>query len=127
MLNCNREKAARAIADALIMGDKKAAEKNDLSVRSLVRHRAAMKTDPELAELVAEMREAQKQNWAAEVPEAIAACIQYLKAATNEVSKTDPNAIMAVAQALEKLSDIALTWRMIDERIKATQLASMES
>jgi hypothetical protein len=50
------ERAAMVLADAMALGDKGAAKKWDLSIRTIANYRARLKNEPELARLFAERK-----------------------------------------------------------------------
>lgn len=121
MPTIDKVKAAQALIDAAVLGDTQAAKKHNVSTRTIERWRHRMDNDPQLAGFVEEMREKQNQIWAAEIPVTLTACIEYVKQASQIASKTDPEAIAAIVSAIETLSDVSLTWKMIDERAKAAR------
>lgn len=65
MSNTSRERAAEAIVTALSVGDRTAADRLNISDRTLRRHRARMATDPALAALVREKVKAEAGQWRA--------------------------------------------------------------
>lgn len=121
MATINRERAAKALVDAAVLGDPEAAKKHGVSTKSIERWRSRVGHDPKLSAIVQELRQLQNQQWANEIPEALSSCIEFVKSASQIANKTDPEAIAAIVSAIETLSDVSLTWKMIDERAKAAR------
>jgi hypothetical protein len=59
----NRERAARILIDAIAFGDKTACRQWKITVRTLVRYRARLDSDPKLAELVREKGKVADAHW----------------------------------------------------------------
>lgn len=59
----NRDRAARILIDAIAFGDKTACKQWKITVRTLVRYRARLDTDPKLAELVREKGKVADAHW----------------------------------------------------------------
>lgn len=115
--NFDSDKAARILLDAISMGDRAACDKWQISTRTLVRYRERMNGDNSLAQAVREKKALQDRAWASEIPSAISSCVEFLRAASQEVSKTDPEAIHAVAGSLKILSEVLITREVIDARL----------
>lgn len=115
--NFDRDKAARILCDAVVMGDRAACDKHEISLRSLQRYRQKLDGDPELSQVVAQKREIQDKAWGDEIPAAIASCITYLKGAAQACKSDDPDAVHAVAGALKILSEVSMTKQVIDARL----------
>ena len=113
----NYERAAAALVDAIIMGDRKAAEKYEVSVKSVEGWRSRLSTDERLREFFLNKKAQQDKEWAHEIPAAIASCIQYLKKASQECDCKDPDAVHAIAGALKIMSEVSMTREVIDARL----------
>ena len=121
MSTFNRERAAKALSDAALMGDRAAAQKYDVTQRSIENWRSRLDDDPIFSALFQELRQEKNKQWADDLPAALTSCIDFLKRAGQEASPADAAAITAVATAAETLADIALTQRMVDERLRAAR------
>lgn len=113
----NRDKAARIVLDAVVMGDRPACEKHGISLRTLQRYRTKLEDDAELSQVVAQKKEMQDEAWANEIPSAIAACINYLKDSAAACVPGNPDAIHAVSGALKIMTEVELTRKLIDARL----------
>ena len=66
MARRKNERAAKVLADAFFLGIERAAEKHDVSPRSVYNYRAALKKDEHLSNLFSEhVSEVHKQDWVA--------------------------------------------------------------
>lgn len=113
----NYERAAAALVDAIVMGDHGAAEKYEVSYRSIQEWRSRLQTDKVLVQFFKEKKALQDKEWAHEIPSAIASCIQYLKKASQECDCKDPDAVHAIAGALKIMSEVSMTREVIDARL----------
>ena len=59
----NRERAAMVLVDAITLGDKTAAERHDISEKSVSRYRARLLIDPELSRIVQEKGREAEHGW----------------------------------------------------------------
>ena len=112
----NYERAAAALVDAMMMGDRAAADKYDISVKSLERWRKRLSTDEVLRGFVSKYKVRQDSEWAASIPATMTAAIGFINRAANEGS-VNASMLESMAKALETLSDVALTWKVMDERL----------
>ena len=117
----NQERAAKALVDAILMGDQDAAKKYGVSLRTIENWRSRLDTDRHFAAFFQNLRQAKDENWAVELPAALASCIDFLKRAGQEADAKNPDAIAAIASAAETLADMALTQKVVDERIRAAR------
>lgn len=113
----NYERAASALVDATLMGDRGAAEKYGVSVKSIEGWRSRLNSDELLREFFLKKKDEQDKAWANDIPAAIAACVSYLKSAAQQVSPTDPDAIHSIAGALKIMSEVSMTREVIDARL----------
>jgi hypothetical protein len=113
----NYERAATILVEAAYFGDKQAADRYGVSVRTVERYRARMDEDDELSAFVAIKKQKFEDEWADELPGAIRASIRFLGRAAQEASAKDPQAIHSVAGSLKILADVALTKQVLDARL----------
>jgi len=106
----DNERAARALADAALLGDRKACEKHAITDRTLRNYRAALQTDPELSWLFqTACTELTRRHWAEELNDTLNAATQKLKALILNAHSTDPETITAITQAVLGMAELALT------------------
>ncbi|MBW4692215.1 MAG: hypothetical protein KME27_10660 [Lyngbya sp. HA4199-MV5] len=117
----NKERAAKALVDAILMGDRAAAEKYEVTVKSIEGWRVRLETDSKFREFFRDLRQAKDEQWAEDLPAALASCINFLKQAGQQADPAKPEAIAAITGAAETLADIALTQKMVDERLRAAR------
>ncbi|MBW4598997.1 MAG: hypothetical protein KME29_05115 [Calothrix sp. FI2-JRJ7] len=117
----NYERAAGALVDAIFSGDKAAAEKWDVSTRSIEEWRSRLKEDEELLALFKSKKQAREKSWASEIPDTIQAGLKFVKDATSHSDPADPEAIKAIVGALKVLMDIDLTKQVLDARLAAEE------
>ncbi|MEL6225282.1 MAG: hypothetical protein AAFR31_21855 [Cyanobacteria bacterium J06627_8] len=113
----NYERAACALVDAILMGDRAAAEKYEVTYRSIQEWRARLSTDPKLVQLFQEKKQIQDAAWGDEIPNAIASGIKFLTRAAQECKPDDPDAVHAIAGYIKILSEISMTRKVIDARL----------
>lgn len=115
--NFDQDKAAKIVLDAEMMGDEAASKKWSVSERSIQRYRKKLGSSPELARVVESKKALQDAAWAHQIPEAIEACIKYIREAAEACDRSDPNAVHAIAGAAKVLSEIKMTREVIDARL----------
>jgi hypothetical protein len=115
----NQDRAAKALADAILMGDRAAAEKYGVSCKSLELWRTRLETDADFRAHFQAARQAKDEAWSSDLPAALTSCINFLKEAGQQASRSDPDAIAAISNALATLADIALTQKIVDVRLQA--------
>jgi hypothetical protein len=59
----NRDRVARILVDAITLGDRTAADRHKVSVKTVERHRARLKVDPVLSALVRELGKEAEHGW----------------------------------------------------------------
>lgn len=59
----DRDRAARVLVDAVLLGDKKAAERWQITERTIGNYRSRLKTDGELSELYDRIGREAERNW----------------------------------------------------------------
>lgn len=119
----NQDRAAKALVDAILMGDRAAAEKYDVTIRTMENWRSRLDTDPHFSAFFQELRAKKDERWADDLAAALASGIRFLKDAGTQADPKDPDAIVAITGAVETLADIALTQKMVDERLRAAREA----
>ena len=119
----NYERASSALVEAAYYGNKHAAKRFNVSVRSIERWRVRMGEDDDLAALVAIKKDEFEQHWADALPAAIRATIRVLIKAALNVDPTDPKSVKAAADALKVLAEIRLAKTMLDEEISEYETA----
>lgn len=102
------------------MGDRAAAEKWEITTRSLRNWRLRLGEDDKLAAIFQRKRAQKDAQWASEIPAALSAAIAFIKESAVEGDRRDAEHLAAVTKAAEALSDIALTWKVMDERLSQT-------
>jgi len=117
----NQERAAKALVDAILMGDRTAAEKYKVTERSIREWRDRLDIDSHFSAFFQKLRDQKNESWAEELPAALASCINFLKEAGQVAKRDDPDAIAAITAAAETLADMALTQKVVDERIRAAR------
>ena len=113
------ERASFVLADAIIIGDKRAAEKHGLTERTILNYRKRLEGDVKLSNLFQEKVKAAESEWAGQLGTAIRAGIDFLKSAAQTAKASDPDAIHAVAGAVKILTEVATVSKMLDARIAA--------
>jgi seryl-tRNA synthetase len=117
------EKKARTLVDASLKTDREAAEKNDVSRKSIQRWRKDLRTDEELqarfAELWETVREA--EDWAEDATDTIRTACSFLRTAFEDLDPSDPEAVEAVTKALRTLAEASMVKDAIDVRIQQQQ------
>jgi transposase-like protein len=113
------ETKARAIVDAALTTDREAAEKHDLSRKSIERWRSELDTDPELqarfTKLWEEVRAA--GDWVEDATDTIRTALSFLRTAMDELDPSDPDAVRAVTEAIGTLAEAKLMADVVDERL----------
>lgn len=113
----NYERAASVLVDAAYTNDEKAAEKWGVTRQSVYNWRQRLAEDEKLLTLFDAKKERFEAEWAQELPNAIRACIDFIKRAAQEASHTKPDVIYSVAGALKIVSDIQMSKDIIDARL----------
>lgn len=113
----NHERAASVLVEAAYFGDKAAADRFGLNVRTIERYRARLDEDTELSAFVAIKKQKFEDGWAEELPAAIRASIRFLAKAATEADHKDSQTIHSIAGALKILADVTLTKKVLDARL----------
>lgn len=115
--NFDYERASRALAVAALEGDETAAQRENLSVRTLRRYRARLEEDTTLAELVRQKKARLESEWANEIAPTLRAALQFLRRAAGKLDPSDPEAVHAVAGAFKLVNEGHQTMKVIDARL----------
>jgi hypothetical protein len=115
----NYEFAALVIVDAMVLGDRKAAEIHGVSPRTVKRYRNRFKTDPKLTQLVTHLRQTILQPKKPRLEDAIASTIEWIEDAPKHLDRDNPDHLEVITRAFKTLSEINLANRMIDARLAA--------
>jgi hypothetical protein len=113
------------LVEAAYFGDKAAADRYGVTMRSVENYRARLVTDTELVAFFAIKKQEFEDKWADELPAAIRASIRFLAKAANEVMVT-ADTIHSIAGALKILADVTLTKQVLDARLTGRGNAERE-
>jgi hypothetical protein len=113
-----KEQMAQILVEALYGGDREAAKKHGVSVRTIQLYRKRLQTDPELSRFFALKKDAFEGMWLEDSTSAIREAIRFLQRAATQADPTDPNAIHAVAGALKILAEVSLTREVLSVRLE---------
>jgi predicted regulator of amino acid metabolism with ACT domain len=113
----NYERAAMVLCDAVMLGDRKAAQKWGVSLRSICNWRESLENDEKLRNLMQEYRQAQTEKWLEDIPTAMSAMIEFFTRAAQE---SNPQAATAadIVAAFEAIADVESTQKIIAARLK---------
>jgi hypothetical protein len=118
----NYDRAAKILCDAVLMGDRTAAEKWKTTQRTIQNYRARLENDEKLRKMVAKLQEKQDADWAGEIPGVLAEGMAFLRAAfvdnRRDGGTLEPDNIAALTAAINSLADIDLTRQIIAQRLK---------
>lgn len=114
----NYERAAIVLCDAMIMGDRVSAERWGLTQRSVQRYRDRLENDDKLRQITQEYRDKQTHQWLEDMPQALCAIVEFMKASAQELSPQNPGHLVAITKALEVLADIQLVQTVVESRLR---------
>lgn len=115
--NFDYERASRALAAAALEGDHSAAQRENLTVRTLQNYRKRLQTDATLSQLFAEKKALLEREWAHEIAPTLRAALAFLQRAMTNLDPSDPEAVHAAAGAFKLVNEGHLTMRVIDARL----------
>jgi hypothetical protein len=115
----NYEFASLVLVDALVMGDRRAAELHGISTRTLKRYRQRLKIDPHLAQLVFHLRQSVLAPKKPQISDAIDAAVEFIQDAPKHLDRENVEHLQMMTHAFKTLSEIQLANRMIDARLAA--------
>lgn len=110
--------AAIILHDAAFLGDVKAAELHNVTIRTIVRYRKRSQSDAKLSRAVAELQGKTTQIRPPQTTEAISALVAWVKEAPNELEYTASN-VAVVVDAIKTLSDIEITKAFVEVKLAA--------
>ncbi|MBF6596333.1 MAG: hypothetical protein IVW51_18040, partial [Thermaceae bacterium] len=105
---------AEILAESILLGDDNTCQRYKISTRTLYRYRAELPKNVFLAQKVSEKKAALERDWAANIPAAARAAIEFLAQAARLASPHDTAAIHAVAGALKIQAETQATLRGLD-------------
>lgn len=111
------DRAAAILVEAAYYGDQKAAQRWDISERTIYNYRKRAKTDEKLSDLFKSKRATFERSWADELPGSIKAGIDFLKRAAQSADHNNPDVIHAIAGALKIQAGVAVTKDILDARL----------
>ncbi|WP_404789268.1 hypothetical protein [Altericista sp. CCNU0014] len=117
----NHERAAMVLCDAVMMGDRKAADKWDISLRTICNWRDRLENDEKLRNLMQEYREKQTEKWLEDMPIAMSAIVQFFYRAATEMNPSKADDVTAVVAVFAALADIELTQKIVQARLRHTE------
>lgn len=106
------ERAARVLLDAMLFGDRLAAEKWQVSERTVRNHRGRLDTDKEFAALFLRLKSAAERDWR----------VVRLRFLRNSIAKLE--ALVESAEKPESIRDVADAIRIIGELQLASEALS---
>lgn len=117
----NYDRAAKILCDAVLMGDRPAAEKWKTTIRTIQRYRLRLETDDKLRSMVRKLQEKQDADWAGEIPGVLAEGMAFLRAAFVD-NRQHGGALIAdnidsLTNAIGTLADIEITRKIIADRL----------
>ena len=112
----DHDKAARIVAEAVAIGDKAACAKHHIALRTLQSYRKRLESDPQLAQACADKKAIVEADWAARLPGALAACVDWIHDNLPKL-KAKPESLHAVAGAMKLLADTGLQKQLLDVRL----------
>ena len=115
------DKASSALVDAIFMGDRAAAQKWEVSTRTVEEWRSRLHTDEKLQAEFKRKKRLRENAWATEIPETIKAGLKFIKDATSHCDPADPDAVKAIASSLKILLDVDLTKQVLDAKLAAME------
>jgi hypothetical protein len=105
------------LCDAVIMGDRKAAQKWGVSLRSICNWRDNLENDEKLRNLMQLYRQKQTEKWLEDIPIALSGIIRFVNEATHELSPSKAEDLIAVVTALEAIADVKMTEKILEARL----------
>lgn len=115
MTTARKERIAEILVEAFISGnDRKVAEANGISARTLRNHRKRLGTDSELSQMFRDKKARVAEGWEDEVPGAMRESISFIRRAAETGDSQDPEMLHAVAGAMKMVSEVAATWKVLD-------------
>lgn len=114
------QKEARVLVDAHFMTDNEAAAKHGISRRTVLNYRKRLEIDPELSQaftgLMESVRDSDDWDWLTDgIRSAIRTALDFF----DKMDRRNPEALRAVKETFEALSQYEQTRRVIDAKLEA--------
>jgi hypothetical protein len=71
-----------------------------------------------MSEFAQKYRKLQDEHWADQIPPAIITELHFLEKSFDSLPPGDPRVIVAVAQAIQTLGELVLTFKVLDDRLR---------
>lgn len=111
------ERAALVLLDAIALGDTKAAEKWDVSTRSIRGWRKRLEGDSVFAAFFLKKKEMWEKGWAHEIPGAIRSAIAYLSDSCRNASPGNAEVMKEANNMVKILAEVEMSKAVIDARL----------
>lgn len=110
---------AKIIVEAALTTDLEAAERHDVDRSSIYRWRRQMEEDPELQRLVSMRWDEYRQadSWVQDATHTIRKAQSFIRSAAEHMDPSDPEALEAMTEALNTLTESLQMARIVDARL----------
>ena len=110
MARRDNEAAARALVEAMVVGDDAhVAKKHGIALRTLQNYRTMLSKDPELARLFQKRsREALNATWVKELDDTLKATLTALRTHIDGLYDITPESVEAIVKAFKAASEVAI-------------------
>lgn len=105
------------LLEAAYYGDKAAADRCQVSERSIRNWRQRLEIDPEFAAVFQAKKLRWEQDWASELPAALRAFLGFLVRASKEGNHRDPEMVHAIAGAFKLVADAGFAKAILDVKL----------
>lgn len=112
----HHEKAAVILAESSLYGDKSTAEKWGITTKTIRNYRARLTVNSQLSLIFQLKKQQLESTWAAELPLALKAGIDFLKRASQSADPNDSEAVKAITQSIKVLTEVMMTREVLDRR-----------
>lgn len=99
----NRERAARVLVDAITLGDRTAADRHQVTEKTVQRYRARLLTDPELSRIVQEKGRVAEHGWHFARAQFLRRTLAKLEALVDDASKNEFEHVINALKAAGEL------------------------
>lgn len=121
------ERMAEILVEAYISrDDRKTAERHGITDRTLRNWRMRLDTEPELSRIFLSKKARVSEGWADEVPGALRSAISFVRRAAEQGDAEDASMVQAVTNGIRTLSEVAATWKLLDQRLADHSRAAEE-
>ncbi len=118
-------RASSVLAEASVYGDLQALKNARLSKQSLRNYRKMLQTDETLLHMFHHKKKTLESAWSDELAPTIRSGIKFIAKATLEADPSDAESIKAVSGAIQMLTSVDMTRRVLDARIDERQASSI--